>query len=205
MDANQEIFNIIGSRNRLKILNYLIENGPAHISKIAGYCGINYTGANNHLQTLLKSGLIKEVNYGRIRFFEPRIISLELLLLEGEELALYIVEVPGETVKLGESVQVEHRFKLRKPKTKYPLTVGSRLRELVKSRDDHKCVLCGMGETEHVKQYNTTLIVHHINLDRTHNYKENLVTLCKSCHVRTHKHKYKEELTKKIKEYIKTN
>jgi hypothetical protein len=52
-------------------------------------------------------------------------------------------------------------------------------------RDDYKCVECNSE---------TNLCVHHIDYDKTNNEKENLITLCGSCHAKTN---FKREQWKK--------
>lgn len=46
------------------------------------------------------------------------------------------------------------------------------------------CILCGSADRVHI---------HHIDGDRTHNTKENIMTLCVSCHTYVHWKKAKEE------------
>ena len=52
------------------------------------------------------------------------------------------------------------------------------LREQIKNRDGNKCVICGDGKKE--------LHVHHMNGDKIDNRRENLITLCESCHSKLH-------------------
>lgn len=51
------------------------------------------------------------------------------------------------------------------------------LRNNVKKRDNYTCQNCGVMDD---------LVVHHIDSDKHHNVMENLVTLCRSCHVIRH-------------------
>ena len=61
-------------------------------------------------------------------------------------------------------------------------------RETVRERDGRKCQACGMSEDEHLKRYECRLDVHHIvpaaRIDdaEKRNAKDNLVTMCRSCH-----------------------
>ena len=50
------------------------------------------------------------------------------------------------------------------------------LKRLVRQRDRYLCQLCGKPES---------LDVHHINYDKMDNRPDNLVTLCRSCHMKT--------------------
>lgn len=192
----------LGSKNRIKILSYLSENGPANISQIVYHCGINYTSAERHLTTLIKTGLIKEKRYSKIRIFEARFSSLEISFIENEGLVYDLTPNIGEKLVLGVPLPVEICVKKIEHVGPYPLTVTDVLRATVKTRDDYKCVLCGKTEKEHLNEYNTLLTVHHINEIRSDNFKENLVTLCKKCHVQIHKKSTKEELINKVKTRI---
>lgn len=49
----------------------------------------------------------------------------------------------------------------------------------VRDRDGHTCVICS------TKQGN--LDVHHIDMDKSNNAPENLISLCRPCHMRVHK------------------
>jgi len=55
------------------------------------------------------------------------------------------------------------------------------LKEAVRSRDNHMCDVCGKFEVDNGQK----LDVHHIDYDKHNNVIENLVALCKPCHVRT--------------------
>ena len=48
-------------------------------------------------------------------------------------------------------------------------------------RDDFTCQECGFTE----KQLNYTLPIHHIDYNKKNNNENNLIALCKSCHMQT--------------------
>lgn len=63
-------------------------------------------------------------------------------------------------------------------------------KEEIRSRDGYECVACGMTNEEHLEEQGKSLEVHHIRKARKFEDKEkahdpeNLITLCKDCHVR---------------------
>lgn len=57
----------------------------------------------------------------------------------------------------------------------YDTTYWQRIRASIIDRDHHQCVTCG----DH-----TTLQVHHIDHKLTNNSRQNLVTMCRSCHAK---------------------
>jgi len=46
------------------------------------------------------------------------------------------------------------------------------------------------------------LLVHHIDGDKCNNYPDNLITLCRSCHMKVHRSRNKEELTEILRKKI---
>ena len=59
------------------------------------------------------------------------------------------------------------------------------LKHFILERDKFKCQVCDMTQKEHLLEYNSSLEVHHIDYDKMNCKENNLITLCKSCHVRT--------------------
>lgn len=56
------------------------------------------------------------------------------------------------------------------------------LRKEVLSRDNYRCVKCGMSQEEHLNMWGVDINVDHINRDRKENTMDNLQTLCLKCH-----------------------
>ncbi|KKN89753.1 hypothetical protein LCGC14_0235990 [marine sediment metagenome] len=71
----------------------------------------------------------------------------------------------------------------------------SLIARVIRKRDKYKCQLCGRANSHHV---------HHINEIKTDNYPENLITLCKICHLtRCHRHAHtKWTIEKTTKEWV---
>lgn len=65
------IFEILGTKTRVKILYYLsqISDNESNISKIIERCNANHHSTDKQLQFLTKVGLLQEKVYGRIRIF----------------------------------------------------------------------------------------------------------------------------------------
>jgi len=66
------------------------------------------------------------------------------------------------------------------------------MRKAIRERDDYTCQLCGKYPA---------FEVHHIDYNKKNNEPENLITLCKSCHIKTNKNReyWKNCLQKLIK------
>lgn len=59
------------------------------------------------------------------------------------------------------------------------------LKKEIRKRDNHTCQLCGMKEEE----YNCHLDVHHIDYDKKNCAENNLICLCKNCHMKTNQYR----------------
>jgi hypothetical protein len=91
----------------------------------------------------------------------------------------------------GKKFTKEHRLNMAKKgdknyfwqggkfKDSYPEEFNNYLKELIRERDG-VCQLC-MGLDE-----NKELAVHHIDYDKENNSLNNLISLCNSCHAKTH-------------------
>jgi len=62
----------------------------------------------------------------------------------------------------------------------YPLNFRNSLKELIRNRDNRKCQLCGCPEIECDRK----LLVHYINYNKYNLFKNNLISLCNSCHMK---------------------
>lgn len=70
------------------------------------------------------------------------------------------------------------------------LEFNNNLKTMIRERDNFRCKLCN-------KLSNKKLCVHHIDYNKKNNKKDNLISLCNSCHSKTNKNrKYWEEKLK---------
>lgn len=63
----------------------------------------------------------------------------------------------------------------------YGSEFNDELRDQIRNRDNYICQECGIMQED--LEYN--LDVHHIDYDKTNNRPENLISLCRSCHMKT--------------------
>jgi len=73
------------------------------------------------------------------------------------------------------------------------------LREKIRDRDNYTCQLCGKSQYD----CDRSLSVHHIDFDKNNNDPDNLITLCRHCHLKAGSRKNKKILQKKIEGIIK--
>ena len=67
----------------------------------------------------------------------------------------------------------------------YGLEFNDRLKEQIRKRDNYTCQECGVKQIELSYKLN----VHHIDYNKKNNIPENLISLCMSCHGKTHHHR----------------
>ena len=58
------------------------------------------------------------------------------------------------------------------------------LKESIRKRDDYVCQICGIHQDE-LKGFNRKLDVHHIDYNKKNLNPKNLISLCRSCHMKT--------------------
>ena len=80
----------------------------------------------------------------------------------------------------------------------YPSSFTERLKESIRTRDNRVCQICGKTEEENTFR----LDVHHIDYDKNNCKIENLISLCKSCHIKTN---FSREFWKLIFKYLQRN
>jgi len=79
----------------------------------------------------------------------------------------------------------------------YVRSFTNELKELIRIRDNYRCQLCGMPESENIRK----LDIHHIDYKRKNCLPSNLISLCRSCHMKTNKNrdKYQKYFSDKVK------
>jgi hypothetical protein len=60
-----------------------------------------------------------------------------------------------------------------------------KLKDEIRHRDKCICVICMRSEASEINKLGRNLSVHHIDYDKNNNSKDNLVTLCIYCHLKT--------------------
>jgi len=66
----------------------------------------------------------------------------------------------------------------------YPLDWTDILRESIRQKDNYVCQLCGTHQDE-LNGRLKKLDIHHIDYDKDNLNPENLISLCRSCHIKT--------------------
>jgi len=80
----------------------------------------------------------------------------------------------------------------------YPLEWTKVIREQIRKRDNNQCQICGKLEIE-LKGRFKKLDVHHKDYDKENSNPKNLISLCKSCHMKTNfNRKYWENYFKNL-------
>lgn len=71
--------------------------------------------------------------------------------------------------------------------SEYNESFNEKLRNEIRERDSYICQNsdCFMTQEEHFIRYGKDLEVHHIDYDKKNSNENNLITLCRPCHVRT--------------------
>lgn len=90
----------------------------------------------------------------------------------------------SEETKKKLSGENNHNWKGGKSFEPYPMDWTNDLREAIRKRDDYVCQMCGIHQDE-LKGWNKKLDIHHIDYDKDNLDPKNLITLCKSCHMKT--------------------
>lgn len=71
-----DIEDLFSSRGRIKILKELAASNELNISELCRRVNLNHSSTKAHLEVLLKSGLIEEKIFGRIKIYRYRVEDL---------------------------------------------------------------------------------------------------------------------------------
>jgi len=66
----------------------------------------------------------------------------------------------------------------------YTINWNDELKDLIRKRDNYICQECGIHQNE-LDSWNKKLDVHHIDYNKKNLNPENLITLCRICHIKT--------------------
>ena len=72
-----------------------------------------------------------------------------------------------------------------KEHNKYPQDWIDDLRNRIRKRDDYICIICGVHQDELNFGQVKKLDIHHIDYDMNNLLQNNLISLCRSCHMKT--------------------
>lgn len=67
----------------------------------------------------------------------------------------------------------------------YSSSFNNKLKQQVRQRNNHTCQMCGVKESYNIFLYNRRLDIHHIDYNKKNNDPNNLLSLCRNCHLQT--------------------
>lgn len=68
----------------------------------------------------------------------------------------------------------------------YPHEFNRDYKDQIRRRDNFTCQFCGLSQEEQKRKYNRNFSTHHIDYDKNNLAQKNLISLCDSCHSKTH-------------------
>ena len=68
----------------------------------------------------------------------------------------------------------------------YSIRWNNELKEKIRDRDNCECQICNKTQKENLEETNHKLNVHHIDYNKQNCSEGNLISLCSSCHMKTH-------------------
>ena len=90
-----------------------------------------------------------------------------------------------EKIRKALSGEKSYRWKGGISNNPYPLDWRDDLKESIRKRDNYVCQECGIHQDELDSGQVKKLDVHHIDYDKHNLNPENLITLCRRCHIKT--------------------
>jgi len=67
----------------------------------------------------------------------------------------------------------------------YTIEFNEIIKSEIRIRDNFKCRLCHKTEEQELKDYRRSLTIHHIDYNKQNCEKDNLISLCNQCHLKT--------------------
>lgn len=176
--------------------------GISKIKATCDYCGkehlfrtCNFKNSNNHFCSIkCRSKYLSKYSVGKAN---PNFKSMEI---ECDNCGKIIYVCPSQNKRnkynfCSKFCDNEHRKKSKRFALEnnpqwlgglsffpYPLKWSNQLRESIRQRDGYTCRICGYIW----KKEDRKLSVHHIDYNKNNLNPENLITLCTSCHSKTH-------------------
>jgi len=89
------------------------------------------------------------------------------------------IRIKISATKQGVSLNEWKEFISFKP---YTLDFNKTFREAIRKRDNYCCMICNKLE----KEMKRKLVIHHIDYNKLNSFPQNCITLCNSCHSKTH-------------------
>ena len=107
-------------------------------------------------------------------------------------------QMKGNKLRLGKKFSQESILKMKLAKIgnknsnwkggksfgPYPTDWRDDLKESIRKRDGYVCQLCGIHQDE-LKGFHKKLDIHHIDYNKDNLNPDNLITLCRTCHIKT--------------------
>jgi hypothetical protein len=89
-----------------------------------------------------------------------------------------------EKIRIATSGERSNFWKGGLKEKKYPVEWSDKLRDDIRKRDNYICLECGIHQEE-LKGWNKKLDVHHIDYNKDNCNENNLISLCRDCHLKT--------------------
>jgi predicted transcriptional regulator len=77
-----KVEDLLSSRGRVKVIKTILKYGETNITKIVRESGLNHRTVKNHLEFLVKIGLVNERSYGRVKLYSINYKSPQVLVLK---------------------------------------------------------------------------------------------------------------------------
>lgn len=96
-----------------------------------------------------------------------------------------LIKPNSGSFKKGTPIEKHPRWLNGKSFEPYGLEFNEDLKEVIRNRDRRKCFICEKTELENKEK----LTVHHKDYDKQNNNPNNLISLCRKCHIKTNRNR----------------